>query len=120
MKAQLDGSPVPTEARVDQRQSASPANLMARAVIDAGELLEREPPPTFGFLQGRSGYEPDPETRWTRWGTVSSGFHEIEIGWDRLESVGLLAPFLAPAFSTRPSHDQDAPLRAALGPVRPW
>lgn len=33
----------------------------------------------------------------TRWSLVSSGFHEIEIGWDRLESVGLLAPFLAPA-----------------------
>jgi hypothetical protein len=33
------------------------------------------------------------------WGTVSSGFREIEIGWDRLESVGVLAPFLAPAIS---------------------
>jgi hypothetical protein len=30
------------------------------------------------------------------WGTVSSGFREIEIGWDRLGSVGLLAPILAP------------------------
>jgi hypothetical protein len=27
-----------------------------------------------------SGYEPEPETRWTTWGTVSSGFREIEIG----------------------------------------
>jgi hypothetical protein len=33
----------------------------------------------------------------TTWGMVSSGFREIEIGWDRLESVGHLAPFLAPA-----------------------
>jgi hypothetical protein len=35
--------------------------------------------------------------RWTAWGTVSSGFRKIEIGWDQLESVGVLAPFLAPA-----------------------
>jgi hypothetical protein len=37
---------------------------------------------TFGFLQGRSDYEPDPEARLTTWGTVSSGFREIGIGWD--------------------------------------
>lgn len=40
---------------------------------------------------------PNLGSRWTTWGTVSSGFREIEIGWDRLESVGLLAPFLAPS-----------------------
>jgi hypothetical protein len=34
---------------------------------------------------------------WTTWGTVSSGFREIEIGWNRLESVGHVAPFVAPA-----------------------
>jgi len=34
--------------------------------------------------------------RWTMWGTVSSGFREIEIGWDRLESVGHVAPSVAP------------------------
>ena len=39
----------------------------------------------------------NPESRWATWGTVSSGFREIEIGWDRLESAGLLASFLAPA-----------------------
>src|SRR5215203_4387068 len=44
-----------------------------------------------------SGYETESRFRWTTWGTVSSGFREIEIGWDRLDSVGLLAPFLAPA-----------------------
>jgi hypothetical protein len=38
---------------------------------------------------------PNLEARWTTWSAVSSGFREIEIGWDRLESVGLLAPFLA-------------------------
>lgn len=40
---------------------------------------------------------PNQGSRWATWGTVSSGFCEIEIGWDRLGSVGLLAPFLAPA-----------------------
>jgi hypothetical protein len=40
---------------------------------------------------------PNRESRWTTWGTVSGGFREIEIGWDRLGSVGVLAPFLAPA-----------------------
>ena len=40
---------------------------------------------------------PNLESRWATWGTVSSGFREIEIGWDRLGSVGLLVPFLAPA-----------------------
>jgi hypothetical protein len=27
-----------------------------------------------------SSYEPEPETRWTTWSTVSSGFRGIEIG----------------------------------------
>ena len=40
---------------------------------------------------------PTPGSRWTTWGTVSSGFREIELRGDRLESVGHLAPFLAPA-----------------------
>ena len=40
---------------------------------------------------------PNLESRWTTWGTVSSGFREIKLRGDRLESVGLLAPFLAPA-----------------------
>jgi hypothetical protein len=45
---------------------------------------------------------PTQESRWTTWGTVSSGSREIELRGDRLESVGHLAPFLAPG-STR--HD---------------
>jgi hypothetical protein len=40
---------------------------------------------------------PNRQSRWATWGTVSSGFREIGIGWNRLGSVGLLAPFLAPA-----------------------
>ena len=47
--------------------------------------------------KGRSDYEPDPPARATTWGSVSSGFREIELRGDRLESVGHLAPFLAPA-----------------------
>jgi hypothetical protein len=35
---------------------------------------------TVWFLHGQSAYEPEPETRWDTWGTVSSGFREIEIG----------------------------------------
>jgi hypothetical protein len=42
---------------------------------------------------------PNQGSRWTRWDEVSSGFREIEIGWDRLESVGHVAPFVAPATS---------------------
>jgi hypothetical protein len=38
---------------------------------------------------------PNLASHWTTWGTVSSGFREIEIGWNRLESVELLAPFPA-------------------------
>jgi hypothetical protein len=37
------------------------------------------------------------EIGWTTWGTVSSGFREIELRGDRLESVGHVAPFVAPA-----------------------
>jgi hypothetical protein len=33
---------------------------------------------------------------WTTWSSVSSGLREIELRGDRLESVGHLAPFLAP------------------------
>jgi hypothetical protein len=40
---------------------------------------------------------PNLESSWTTWGTVSSGIREIELRGDRLESVGHLAPFLAPA-----------------------
>jgi hypothetical protein len=31
-------------------------------------------------------------SRWTTWGTVSSGLRESEISWDRLGSVGYVAP----------------------------
>ncbi len=37
------------------------------------------------------------KTRWATWSPVSSGFRKIELRGDRLESVGHLAPFLAPA-----------------------
>ena len=40
--------------------------------------------------------------RWATWGTVSSGFREIEIGRDWLGSVGRVAPFVAPAAEVRP------------------
>src|SRR3954447_16406395 len=40
---------------------------------------------------------PNLGSRWTTWSTASSGFREIKLRGDRLESVGLLAPFLAPA-----------------------
>jgi hypothetical protein len=36
-------------------------------------------------------------SRWATWGTASSGFRGIELRGGRLVSVGLLAPFLAPA-----------------------
>jgi hypothetical protein len=39
---------------------------------------------------------------WTTWGTILSGFREIDLRGDRLESVGLLAPFLAPGSSYSP------------------
>jgi len=38
----------------------------------------------------------DRELVWTTWSTVSGGFRAIELRGDRLESVGHLAPFLAP------------------------
>jgi hypothetical protein len=46
------------------------------------------------------------------WGTVSSGFREIEIGWDRLESVGHVAPFVAPDRS--PEQFRNFELSSAL------
>jgi len=36
------------------------------------------------------------EICWTTWSTVSSGFRQIELRGDRLESVGHVAPFVAP------------------------
>ncbi len=63
--------------------------------------------PAFAGLSSYSGggirtrdlrvMSPNQGSRWATWGTASSGCREIEIGWDRLESVGVLAPFLAPA-----------------------
>jgi hypothetical protein len=44
---------------------------------------------------------PNLGSRWATWGTVSSGFREIEISSDRLESVGRVAPFVAPAVPAR-------------------
>jgi hypothetical protein len=44
---------------------------------------------------------PDRQSCWTTWGAASSGFREIEVGWDRLGSVGLLAPFVAPVDQLR-------------------
>jgi len=45
-----------------------------------------------------------PQTRWTTWSPVSSGFRRIELRGDRLESVGHVAPIVAPGppFSKRP------------------
>jgi len=37
------------------------------------------------------------EIGWDTWGPVSSGFREIELRGDRLEYVGHVAPFVAPA-----------------------
>lgn len=45
--------------------------------------------PSGSHTDSPSDYEPEPGTRWTTWGTVSSGFRKIEIGWDLW---GLLAP----------------------------
>lgn len=39
---------------------------------------------------------PSPWIGWTTWSPVSSGFQRIESRWDRLESVGHVAPFVAP------------------------
>jgi hypothetical protein len=60
-----------------------------------GARIVRGSPMTVGLPHGQSAYEPESGTRWTTWGTVSSGFCEIELRGDRLESVGHLAPFLA-------------------------
>jgi hypothetical protein len=43
---------------------------------------------------------PNPGSRWTTWSTVSSGFREIEIRWDRLGSVRPSCPISCPAEST--------------------
>jgi hypothetical protein len=107
MKA--DGCSVSRKVLADSAQPRSnrPGSICRATLMPQGQGASRsegQSPATFGFLQGQSAYEPDPEDRWTTWGTVSSGFREIEIGWDRLESVGLLAPFLA---------QQLTPLRAA-------
>jgi hypothetical protein len=45
---------------------------------------------TFGFLQGRSDYEPEPGVPNDYVGHGFKRFREIEIGRDRLKSVGLL------------------------------
>jgi hypothetical protein len=68
-------------------------------------LDEQKPPQILGFRESAgwdsnlqpSGYEPEPGVPLDYVGHGFKRFREIEIGWDRLESVGLLAPFLAPA-----------------------
>ena len=44
---------------------------------------------------------PNLGSRRTTWSTVSSGFREIEIGWDRLGSVSPVAPSVSPASRDR-------------------
>jgi hypothetical protein len=39
---------------------------------------------------------PIPRVCWTAWGSVSRGFCEIAVGWNRLESVAPVAPSVAP------------------------
>ena len=57
---------------------------------------------------------PNLRSRWTTWGTVSSGFREIELRWDRLGYVGLLAPFLAPAIAI--GHERSRHVQVAAYP----
>lgn len=71
---------------------------------------------TFGFPQGQSDYEPEPGVRL---GYVERGqkrFREIEIGWDWLESVGHVAPSVAPAPPLKPEAATEP---AAMRPSRP-
>jgi hypothetical protein len=43
---------------------------------------------------------PEPIVRLALWGTVSSGCRQIEIGWDRLESVGQRCSICCPTVHT--------------------
>src|SRR5665811_2394280 len=54
-----------------------------------------------------------PQTRWTTWSPVSSGFRQIEPRWDRLESVGHVAPIVAPA--ARNHQGRFRPARTSSG-----
>ena len=77
----------------------------------------KETSATLGFPHGRSDYEPGRDYCWTTWGTVSSGFREIELRWDRLESVGHVAhllPHRAHRRSIRSRH-HDRVLRSVSG-----
>lgn len=56
-------------------------------------------------------------SRWTTWDTVSSGFREIELRGDRPESVGLVAPFVAPDRLATSSGCQLLPRLLALRPA---
>jgi hypothetical protein len=56
---------------------------------------------------------PNQGPRWTTWDTISSGFREIELRGDRLESVGLVAPCVAPS-ELELAH----PGKSATSPVR--
>jgi hypothetical protein len=70
---------------------------------------------------------PSPQSCWTTWGTVSSGFREIELRRDRLGPVGDLAPFLAPGKADAPAILLDHDWRmltvrtgSRLRPCRSW
>lgn len=68
---------------------------------------------TVGFQHGRSAYEPEPGVRLGYY--VGHGFKRFSRDRDRLGSVGLLAPFLAPTFDIRPVKGFAAPTRITGG-----
>jgi hypothetical protein len=46
------------------------------------------------------------DIRWTTWNPISSGFRTIELRGDRLESVGHVAPFVAPVLGLPASQNR--------------
>jgi hypothetical protein len=69
-------------------------HLDVRVYIGVDKRFDQGGTVTFGFPQGRSDYEPEPEVPL---GYVGHGFKQFSRDRDRLESVGLVAPFVAPA-----------------------
>lgn len=62
--------------------------LLGRSVEDGEHGPGGGIPATAGFYTGGPLMSPSLAYRWATWSKVSSGFREIELRGDRLESVG--------------------------------
>jgi len=109
-----------------RRASVHRGTLICRVARGAGSTdSEEEATRPSGSYEGRPIMSAVRWLGWATWSAVSSGFREIEIGWNRLESVGML-PHLLPQrtrLASKPKRTEDSRISREAGagsPPRCW